>query len=1187
MKRAVLLFGYVCVFGFLLFAAGAAHAQNATGRVIGTVTDQQGAAVPGAEVTVTNTATSIASTTSTKEDGTFEVLNLPIGSYSVTVEHEGFNKVTTQPNRLEINQSLRFDVVLQLGAVSQTVTVESQAARIETENPTVGGTITGEAIEQAPLNGRNVLSLALLLPGVSESNPDNTGAGGYSNGVGGYSIGGGRTDSVTYLLDGSLNNNLLDNGVVFNPNPDTIQEFRVLESNYTAEYGRNGGGIVSEVTKSGTNQWHGSAYDYVRNGDFDANSFFNHLDDQPRDPLRRNQYGATFGGPIWIPRLVNGKDRFFFFVGYQGQKQSDLSTPPGASIPVFSTAETACIAAPSAGCDFSFDSGVVSFLAANPFYQAPGKPAGFLNPAALNPVALNYLSSGLFPVTSDGNSFPRGASINNQNELTMRFDFQVTQKDQITATLGGQRNPETDPFVTESDFVPFATVAGFPVSTKINDYFLNLAYTRTISANKLNELRFSTQKLYQLQGVPLGPNSLLNAAALGFTNLTPDNPTGPPLVELNNLQTSIGYTYGGPSDLINNTFGVSDTFTWIRGKNTWKMGGGVSAYQNNQTFDFLTNGFYDFFGTLTGNAFADFLLGAPTDYIQGAAAPSNIRTKSWDAFFQDEWKVTKRLTLTLGIRYEYNGPKFDTLGRTFSIVPGDQSVRFPNAPTGLVFPGDPGAPHGVNFPDRNDWAPRFGFAWDPMGDGKTSVRGGFGIFYDILKAEDNFQFNGQPPFFSLANFSFPTALTGNACPASNEGGEPITYFSDPFDSTCTQNTFPSVAQLSGTQYFSNPSSLPFGPQLFFVDPHLHTPYTYQYNLSVQRQIAPSLTAELNYLGSSSHGLTALQDINPFVLGTTDRVLNLNPGDSTCPDATNGNAGGAGCSFGALYEFRNVVDANYNALTATLTKHVGDTRAGNIYFILAYTYGHTIDNASGFRQRSINVPSLDGELQRASSDTDIRNRFTFSGAWTLPFDKMWESAPKRLTQGWSLFPILTWRSGFPLNIFADLPDESGSFTEGPSGLGDWANVNANIVGSTKLLNPRSNGLLWFNPNSFSFAQCGDANDLGACTPGPGIFPSDAQIVADSSLATYGTFRRNSLRGPGLINLDMSISKTTAITERLNLEIRGDFFNILNHAEFSNPDTDILDQGSTFGQIINTGVPGDPRERIIQLAARFSF
>jgi hypothetical protein len=1187
MKKAVLLFVSLCVFGFALSVARVALAQDATGRVIGTVTDQQGAAVPGAKVTVTNDATQIASTTQTRDDGTFEVLHLPIGPYRVAVEHEGFSKITTQPNRLEINQSLRFDVVLTLGAVSQTVTVESQASRVETENPTVGGTITGEAIEQAPLNGRNVLSLALLLPGVTESNPDNTGAGGYSNGVGGYSIGGGRTDSVTFLLDGSLNNNLLDNGVVFNPNPDTVEEFRVLESDYTAEYGRNGGGIVSEVTKSGTNTWHGSAYDYVRNGDFDANSFFNHLEDQSRDPLRRNQYGGTFGGPIEIPKVLKGRDRFFFFVGYQGQKQSDLSTPTGSEIPVFTTAQTACITTPSAGCDFSNDSGVVSFLAANPFYQAAGKPAGFLNPLALNPVSLNYLSTGMFPVSATGEIFPRSAAINNQNELTMRFDFQLSKKDQLTATLGGQRNPETNPFVTASDLVPFATVGGFPVSSKIDDYFLNLGWTRTISASVLNELRFGAQKLYQLQGVPLGPNAAFNASNLGFTNLTPDNPTGPPLFDLNNLETSIGYTYGGPSTLVNNTFTVSDTFTWIRGKNTWKMGGGASAYQNNQVFDFLTNGFFDFDGTLTGNAFADFLLGAPTDYIQGAAAPSNIRTHSYFGFFQDEWKANRRLTLTLGIRYEYNGPKYDTLGRTFSVIPGDQSERFPNAPVGLVFPGDPGAPHGVNFPDHHDWAPRIGFAWDPFGDGKTSVRGGFGIFYDILKAEDNFQFNGQPPFFSLANFSFPTALTGNLCPASNEEGAVITYFSDPFDSTCTQNTFPSVEQLRGTQYFSNSSALPFGSQLFFVDPHLHTPYTYQYNLSVQRQLVPTVMFELDYLGSSSHGLTALQDVNPFVLGTTDRVLNLNPGDSTCPDAANGNPGGAGCSFAALDEFRNIVDANYNALTATLTKQVGNTKAGNIYFILAYTYGHTIDNASGFEQRSSTVPSDNPELLRASSDTDVRNRLTFSGAWTLPFDKMWESGPKRLTQGWSLFPILTWRSGFPLNIFAFLPDEAGSFAEGPSGLGDFATVNANVVGSEKLLNPRSNGLLWFNPNSFSNAQCGDVNDMGACTPGPSIFPSDLQIVADPSLATYGTFRRNSIRGPGLINLDMSVSKTTVIAERLNLEIRGDFFNILNHAEFANPDTDILDQGSTFGQITNTGVPGDQRERIIQLAARLSF
>ena len=763
MKRAFAYSTLVFLAGFSLLSGKPVQAQAATGRVIGTVSDQQGAAVPGAKVTVTNAETRISSTTTTRADGSFEILNLPIGPYRVEVERQGFQKVVTQENRLQINQSLRFDIALTIGAVNETVTVESQAPQVETVSPTVGGTVTGEAIQQAPLNGRNALSLALLIPGVTESNPDNTGAGAYVNGVGGYSVAGGRTDSITYLLDGSLNNNLLDNSVVFNPNPDTIEEFRVLESNYSAEYGRNGGGVISEVTKSGTNEWHGSGFDYLRNGDLDANSYFNKEDSIidgiviPRDPLRRNQYGGTFGGPITIPHVIDGKDRFFFFVGYQGQKQSDLATPPESQIPVFTTAETACISSPAAGCDFSFDPGVVAFLAANPFYQDPSNPAGFLNPAALNPVAVNYITKGLMPVTSSGLITPTGAETNNENELTMRFDFRATEKDQLTTTIGGARNPQLNPFVTESNLLPWANVPGFSVTTNSNDYFVNLAYTRTISPNMLNELRFQTQRAFQLQGVPVGSNTQFTAKALGFTNLTPDNPTGPPLFDIDFDATDIGYTYGGPSALANNTFGVSDTFTWIRGQHNWKMGGGVSAYQNNQLYDFLTNGIFDFAGTLTGNGFADFLLGAPTDYAQGAAAPSDIRTKSTYAFFQDEWHATKKLTVTLGIRYEYNSPKSDTLGRTFSVIPGLQSSRFPNAPVGLVFPGDKGAPTGVNFPDTHNWAPRLGFAWNPDGHGKTSIRGGFGVFYDILKAEDNFQFNGQPPFYSLADFGFPTS----------------------------------------------------------------------------------------------------------------------------------------------------------------------------------------------------------------------------------------------------------------------------------------------------------------------------------------------------------------------------------------------------------------------------------------------
>jgi hypothetical protein len=1190
--------------------------------MIGSVADPLGAAVPGAKVTVTNSATRQTSTTTTREDGSFEVLNLPIGRYSVAVEREGFNKVVTQENKLEINQSLRFDITLTIGTVNQTVTVESQASRVETVNPTVGATVTGDAIQQAPLNGRNVLDLALLQPGVTESNPDNTGAGNYS-------IAGGRSDSVTFLMDGSLNNDLLDNGVVFNPNPDTIEEFRVLESNYSAEYGRNGGGIISEVTKSGTNQWHGSAFDYLRNGDLDANSFFRNLDGTARDPLRRNQYGGTFGGPITIPHVIHGKDRFFFFVGYQGQKESDLATPTLSQVPVFSTAETACISTPSAGCNFSFDPGVVAFLAANPFYQDPSNAAGFLNPAALNPVSVNYINKGLMPVPASGVVTPTSSSIDNENELTMRFDFQVTQKDQLTATVGGQRNPQVNPFTTQANFIPWADVPGYSVSGKINDYFVNLAYTRTISSNMLNEVRFGTQRLFVLQGIPVGPNAQLTASALGFApSFKPDNPSGPPLIGFDNEETTIGYTYSGPTTLVNNTFGVSDTFTWIRGKHNWKMGAGFSGYQNNQVFDFIVNGLYDFNGTLTGNAFADFLLGVPTDFQQSPAAPSDIRSKSTYGFFQDEWHTTKRFTLTLGMRYEYSSPKYDTEGRTFSIIPGDQSTRFPNAPVGLVFPGDKGAPTGVNFPVTKNWAPRFGFAWDPQGNGKTSIRGGIGVFYDILKAEDNFQFNGQPPFFGASFIGtaspgapsncgeFPTMLSGNNCATSNQPAQVLTFFSDPYGSTSSANPFPTSPPTSSLN-FAAAGFIPFGGvSAFFVDPHLHTPYTYQYNLSVQHEIAPSLVLEADYVGSSSHGLTSLQDVNPFVLGTTDRVLNLTPGNGSCQDAsgnsTSGETPDATCSFGAIDEFRNIVNANYNALTASLTKRMGNTRLGSVYFNFGYTYAHNIDNASGFRQRSDVVPSYQPELLRASSDIDVRNRVTFSGGWDLPFDRAWSSGPKRLTQGWTLFPILTWRSGFPLNIFSNIPSETGggSFAEGPSGAGDPAAVNANVVGPTNTLDPTTSQVLngttfvpcvslpgnpngcahfWFNPNSFSNAQStdtvGDCGELA--TEPPGTFPSDAQAVNCPSLRTYGTFRRNSMVGPGIVNLDMSISKTTAITERLKLEIRGDFFNILNHTEFANPDTNIQDQGFTFGQILNTGVAGDERQRIIQLAARFSF
>ena len=1153
------------------------RAQDATGRIIGNVTDPSGAAIVGAKVTVTNDGTHVTETTATNKDGYYQVLSLPIGSYSVTMEKAGFRREVFDHQALQINQSLKIDAQLSIGQQSETVEVSAQVANVETVNQTIGMSVIGETIQRAPLNGRNVLDLAKLQPGVAETNEDNTGAGSYS-------IAGGRSDSVTFLLDGALNNNLLSNGVVYNPNPDTIAEFRILESNYSAEYGRNGGGVISMVTKSGTNEWHGSAFEFLRNDDFNANSYFNNANGLPRDVLKRNQYGGTLGGPI-------KKDKFFFFVGYQGQRLSQQQ-PTGEGT-VFTPAQlngdfsgVAGGYKPNDACP-NADAAVAGFLTANPYFQGNAAAAGcgVIDPTTINAVSHNYIAAGLIPTSPTGLADYQGAGTNNSNELTMKFDFDISQKDKVSVTLGGFRNPRLNPFA-------FASVPGFPDVNGDNNYIGNLGYSHTFTPNLVNEFRVFVQRNNHQQEVPQGANTSVTAAKLGV-GTTPDISTGPPNLWFDN-GLYVGYSEQGPTSEINNTFGFTDTLGFIHGRHNFKMGTGVSAYQNNTAYAFYVNGEWDFIGnggSGSGNSLADFLLGIPSEYFQYPNAPSNIRSKSYYGFFQDEWRISKRLTLNLGLRYEYNSPKLDTKGRSFSVIPGvtTPSTVFVNAPIGLLFPGDPNAPKGVNFPDKNNWAPRIGFAWDPRGDGKTSVRGGFGVFYDILKGEDNLQFNGQPPFFGSEGLFFPTVSGQTSA---------VTYFQDPFTATGTVNTFPSHTPPS-TLDFGAAGFLPFnaGGAIYLVDPHLRTPYTYQYNLSVQRELAQNTVLEVSYVGSSSHGLTSLQDINPFVLGTTDRILNLTPGNSSCVDASGNSSSGtdpsATCSFAGLSEFRNVSKAAYNSLQASLTRQIADTRhLGRTYFTLGYTWAHSIDNASGFRQRNSSVPTYDPNLFRASSDQDVRNRLTFSGGWDMPWDQLFSSAPKRLTQGWSLFPIVTWRTGFPYDVAARLGDQFNPGAEGPSGAGDAYNVHADVVGPTNTFNPRVdqtfNGLTgsyWFNPNSFTNAQCGDSNHPYPCTPGPTILPSSDQLVANPSLATYGGLPRNSLRGPGYINFDLSLSKTTTITERTKLEFRAEFFNIFNHANFQNPDTNIND--ALFGQITSTGVGSDPQPRIIQLALRLSF
>ena len=1192
-------------FSFLFLAVALlclpVYAQDATGRIIGNVTDPSGASISGAKVTVTNAATKISQTTTTNKDGFYQVSSLPIGTYKVAVESEGFRELVFDDQLLQINQTLRVDAKLEVGVRSEVVRVEAQANVVETVNPTLEQSVTGRTLTDMPLNGRNVLDLALLQSGVTPTNDD-------SGGAGTYNIAGGRADSVAFLLDGGNNNDLLSNGVVFNPNPDTIAEFRILKSDYTAEYGRNGGGVISVVTKSGSNEYHGSAYDFIRNDDLDANLFFNKSNadptqNLPRPILKRNQFGGTFGGPITIPHVVNGKDRFFFFFGYEGQRQSAQNTSSGVT--TFTPAElmgdysSAGSGGGPAACP-NADLNVAAFLQANPVFQSDPNKAmcGIIDPTKINSAAQKYIAAGLIPTAAGGIINSQSSATDNFDQYTLRTDLNVTAKDRISITLGKQTENTLNPYY-------FADVNGFSALFNRTLYFGNASYTRTISANLVNEFRATAQRNALSNSQPA--STLPNPGALGF-GITPDNPTGPPILFFDSGLT-VGNSPYGPTTEKDNTYAYSDTLSWTHGHHTWKFGGSFSAFQNNTLYDFYVNGSFSFQGQNgigTGNSFADFLLGIPNSYYQAPAAPSNIRTKFSAGFAQDEWRASKKLTLTLGLRYEYSTPKSDTKGRSYSIIPGEQSTVFPNAPVGLLFPGDKGAPTGSNFPDKTNFAPRVGIAWDPNGDGRTSIRTGFGIFYDILKGEDNLQFNGQPPFFSGASLGFanPNAGPASVCLPPND------CLAAPFAAAGIPNSFPSKPADHNVD-FGAAGFLPFnaGGGIYYVAPHLKTPYTYQYNLSVQHQLAPNTLFEVSYVGSSSHGLTSLVDVNPTVLGTYDRVLNLTPGNVSCPMAaitcTDASGNTLYTSLALSPEFKNVAHASYNGLQVGLQQQVLDTKLGKTYFQLGYTFAHSIDDASGFRNRNSEVPAYDPGLFRSSSDFDVKHRITFSGGWDLPLERLWASGPKRLLSGWSIYPIFSWRTGFPKDIFGNV-FSSSNLNPGTSGVGDPLLDHANLVGPITYVNPSQTlastgvtgsalvscdpsnpsltcGNFYFNPNSFSTAQNPSIAQGGpsTCTPTPGVFPSDDQAVACPNLRTYGTLSRNVIRAPGQTNLDMSISKVTPLYgERVKLEIRGDFFNIFNHAEFASPDTNIA--SGTFGQITST-FP----QRIIQIAARISF
>lgn len=1129
----------------------------------GTVTDQSGGVIVGASVTLLNTGTGASRNILSGSDGSYLFDPVPVGHYKLTVEKSGFSTFIQSGIVLELNQFGRVDVSLKVGHGSQTVEVSANVAQVDTTSAVLGKVESQRMINDLPLLDRDTLQLGLLQAGVFTPDPDD----GSGNP---FSVGGQRSESLTFLLDGANNTDFLGNNIVVNPNPDAVQEFKILTNNYDAEFGRTSGGIVNQITKSGTNDFHGDLFEFLRNNIFNArDSFLPSV--VPKQTFKRNVFGATGGGPI-------KKDKTFFFLAYQGWRSREGQTSPILTVldnnerqgnfSELLTGQPAdfCPAAAQQAGDPQFDSGQLFNPTGTTFFTCsdgtriptttyPG------NQVPVNPVSANYISTFLpkanivtSTCASDLNlcngfvSSPTAAI--DQDQGVLHVDHRLTEHDNLSFVYIINDLRDKFPFFINKGASTGGNVPiGSGFSDAERDQLGTFSWTHTFSPTQLNEFRFAAHRLATLQAVPQDTSS---PASLGFTNVNPDDPAGtaPPVIFTNSF--NLGPSPQGPTKLHRATFQWSDNFTWTHGKHEWKFGGDFTRIRQNYNFDFFNNGSFDFtFGNFTGNELADFVGGFWDNYFQFSNAVYGIRTGSLAGFAQDTWKVLPRLTLTLGLRYEYYVPQYDHRNEILGFFPGTQSTVFPDAPPDILYPGDPGTPNrALVFPDKNNFAPRLGFAWDIFGNAKLVMRGGAGIFYDIEDGALNLQFGGQPPFGAVSNIS-PTGFSGVTT-------DPM---ADPFGASGFVNPFPFASRgLVGT--FQVPE-IAFAYTTF---PHFRTPYSVNANYGFQWQATRDTMVEAVYVGSFGRKLIASAETN-FPNPTVMAEQLASPAGFVNPDCARPLAacvGGTtptdpnGSPTGALQLLTNTNGGNSESNQFQVT--VDRRFAHGLAFRVAYTASKTIDLTSGFRARSSQFTDpLNPSLDRSLADFDVPQRLVISGIWELHLDRPFQSNKimKKATEGWQISPIVTFQKGQPFTLYSNSnSSEQNNFLDRPDINGAIAYQNARNVQTfnSDCAGGSSTGQFWFDPTVFN--------------------------CSNVAFFTFGTLPRNALRGPGINNWDMAIAKKTPLTESKSLEFRTDFANLFNHVQYLNPDN----QGGsgTFGQLISDRGP-----RLIQFGLKLYY
>ncbi|OLB38796.1 MAG: hypothetical protein AUH11_05845 [Acidobacteria bacterium 13_2_20CM_57_17] len=1135
---------------------GRAAAQEVTGSILGTVTDSKGGVVPNAKVTITNTDQQIVVRTLTTDDrGQYVAPLLPIGQYSVTAEIAGFRKVTQSGVTLNVNDKLAVNFRMEVGAISETVNVEADALHVDTLSVVPTGLITGTQVRELSLGTRNYEQLVSLMPGVSMGNLNQLYVGnslpsGLAATVS-FSINGQRNGSNYWTIDGIDNVDRGSNLTLSNfPSVDAISEFKVLRSEYDAEFGRAGGGIINVATKSGGNSFHGNAYEFFRNNVLAANNFFNNAatPQVKRPPLRYNDFGYTIGGPVFIPNHYNAnKDKTFFFFSEEFRRVITYTTfgatEPTAAMLAGNFQNNVCVTFNAGGTCTANSNTITTF---NPAAAAYIKDFYSKFPGPNNPTGSIFSL-----LTAQRNIF-------NGRQEVIRGDHVFSSKLSVFARYEHDSIPTQEPGgLFTGDVLPGVATT----STNSPGWQAMGHYTFTMRPNLLNDGGYGFNYSAIISnpiGLELKSQSPDVASAITLPFASTLNRV--PSVLISGISTITGF--GSYRDY-NRDHNVFDNLTWIRGRHTLKFGVSYHHYQKAENAGGNNVGSFSFPASpsptqlgancvttaaicSTEQAWANFLLGNVATFSQSSQdAGADIREHQWETYGQDEFRMSPRVTVTLGLRYSWfqqpysgngqlnnfdpllynpaNAPTISTNGRLCLVTacPGGGTPNPNYDPLNGFIIAAKNSPFGshISNTDNKNFAPRIGIAWDPFGDGKTAVRTGYGIFYDatLVGTFEQNVFNDPP---------FTTSVSIVSAPFTNPSGGNLNISANP----------PAFGG-SGSAAFI---SLPW-----------HTPYTQQWSLDIQRQLKKDMLVDIGYYGNNAHHLLGVIDINQVQPGV-GAANGLNPATFTSATAELPlNQFRPFLGYGAISGIQNRFNSNYHSLQTQFQKRWG----ANSLFVFNYTWSHNLTNNPSDRSNAPqNTYNINAEY--GPSTLDRRQNVTASYVYDLPWYKAQAGLAGHVLGGWEVSGLVYYYTGTPLTVTTSNTD--------PGGLG--------LLGaSASSARPDITG----NPNSGAAHTVASFFNTSVFTPTP------------TNANRPGNAGRGVVTGPSFQRWDVSLFKNTKLRgENMYVQFRAETFNLFNHTNFQNTNVSTNITSATFGKLI-PGASGAADPRILQLGLKLYF